>query len=175
MLSALLIHVGTVTEDDVVQDCEFLNALIIGFDFSERQGATAHDVTKTGRNASLKHTVWLNDRTFGKTLEFATATSCATLNRSLAVGEAFTVAYGKLSVCCLDGSVIALNTGKEREGRKKNAELHRGPLFVEEFKGLVSGGGHGPLKHPEAQAAFYGRRQPLKRGHDEYPPRGSAN
>ncbi len=110
MLSALLIYVGIVTADDVVQDCEFLNALIIGFDFSEGQGATAHDVTKTGRNASLKHTVWLNDRTFGKILEFATATSCATLNRSLAVGEAFTVAYGKLSVCCLDGSVIALKT-----------------------------------------------------------------
>ncbi len=61
VLSALLIHVGTVTEDDVVQDCEFLNALIIGFDFSEGQGATVHDVTKTGRNTSLKHTVWLND------------------------------------------------------------------------------------------------------------------
>ena len=49
-------------------------------------------------------------------------------------------AYGKLFVCCRDGSVIALNASKELEGPEDNAKLFRGPLFVEEFNGLVGGG-----------------------------------
>ena len=91
-LAALLIHVGTVAADDGLQESKLLDDLIIGFDFSEGQGATAHDVKKTGRNASLQHTVWLNDRTFGKVLDFSTATSSATLKKSVAVGETFTIA-----------------------------------------------------------------------------------
>ena len=92
LLAALLIHVGTVAADDGLQESKLLDDLIIGFDFSEGQGATAHDVKKTGRNASLQHTVWLNDRTFGKVLNFSTATSSATLKKSVAVGETFTIA-----------------------------------------------------------------------------------
>lgn len=92
LLAALLIPVGAVAADDGVQGSKLLDDLIVGFDFSEGQGATAHDVKKTGRNASLKDTVWLNDKTFGKVLDFSTATSSATLKESVAVGSTFTIA-----------------------------------------------------------------------------------
>ena len=92
MLASLLIHVGTVAADDGGQNSSLLDDLVVGFDFSEGQGGTAHDVKKTGRNASLKHTVWLNDKTFGKVLDFSTATSSATLNESVTVGKTFTIA-----------------------------------------------------------------------------------
>ncbi|NQT36618.1 MAG: cellulase family glycosylhydrolase [Planctomycetes bacterium] len=91
-MAALLIHVGAAAADDGVRDNNLLDDLIVGYDFSEGQGSTAHDVTKTGRNAALIHTVWLNDRTFGKVLDFSTATSCATLKKPVAVGKAFTIA-----------------------------------------------------------------------------------
>ena len=92
LLAALLIPVGIAAADDGGQASRLPDDLIVGFDFSEGQGPTAHDVKKTGRNALLKHTVWLNDKTFGKVLDFSTATSVATLNRSVAVGETFTIA-----------------------------------------------------------------------------------
>ncbi|MBT3201592.1 MAG: cellulase family glycosylhydrolase [Phycisphaerales bacterium] len=74
------------------QDSKLLDDLIIGFDLNEGQGAAACDVKKTGPKALLKHTVWLNDKTFGKVLDFSTATSHATLEKSVAVGKTFTIA-----------------------------------------------------------------------------------
>ncbi len=52
LLAALLISVGAVAAEDGVQGSEFLDDLVVGFDFNEGQGATAHDVKKTGTNAS---------------------------------------------------------------------------------------------------------------------------
>jgi hypothetical protein len=92
LLAALLVPVGAVAAEDGVQGSELLDDLVIGFDFNEGQGATAQDVKKTGRNALLKHTVWLNDKTFGKVLDFSTTTSIATLKKSVAVGKTFTIA-----------------------------------------------------------------------------------
>jgi len=113
-MAALLIHVGAVAADDGVhgansreahhapearttgvrhlpagknaaaEGSKLLDDLIVGFDLNEGQGGTADDVKKTGRNALLKHTVWLNDKTFGKVLDFSTATSSATLKERVA-------------------------------------------------------------------------------------------
>jgi len=62
------------------------------------------------------------------------------------VWDGMAAAYGKLFFCCRDGSVIALNTGKELEGRKDDERPPRGPLFVEEFKGLGDGTGAETLR-----------------------------